>query len=59
MRATKKELQALIVTLQQLHEATGDAEAFGLSTPLSSYAIIIFLPMQESTCFLCKNHLSY
>ena len=39
----KKELPALIVTLQQLHEATGDAEAFNLSAPLSSYARIICL----------------
>ena len=46
MRAIKKELPALIVTLQQLYQATGDAEAFGLSALLSSYAVvsgIIFL----------------
>ena len=40
MRAIKKELPALIVTLQQLYQATGDAEAFGLSTLLSSYAVV-------------------
>ena len=31
VRAIRKELPALITTLQQLHEVTGDAEAYGLS----------------------------
>ena len=37
MRAIRKELPAIIITLQQLHETTGDAEAFGLCTLLSSF----------------------
>ena len=46
MRAIRKELPALITTLQQLYETTGDAEAFGLSTLLSSFtavASVVFL----------------
>ena len=37
MQAIRKELSAIIVTLQQLYETSGDAEAFGLSTLLSNY----------------------
>ncbi len=40
MRAIKKELPALIITFQQLYEATGDAEALGLCSLLSSYVVI-------------------
>ncbi len=40
MKAIKKELLALNITLQQLYKATGDAEAFGLSTLLCSHTII-------------------
>ena len=37
VRAICKEIPALIITLQQLHESTGDAaEAFGISTLLAS-----------------------
>ena len=46
MRAIRKELPALITTLQQLYETTGDAEAFGLSTLLACFtgvASVIFL----------------
>lgn len=46
MRAIRKELPALITTLQQLYETTGDAEAFGLSTLLASFTgvtSVIFL----------------
>ena len=38
MRAT-----AIIITLQQLYETSGDAEAFGLSTLLSGVASVMFL----------------
>ena len=46
MRAIRKDLPAIIVTLQQLYETSGDAEAFGLSTLLSSFtgvANVVFL----------------
>ena len=46
MRAIRKDLPAIIVTLQQLYETSGDAEAFGLSTVLSSFtgvASVMFL----------------
>ena len=46
MRAIRKDLPAIIVTLQQLYETSGDAEAFGLSTLLSSFtgvASVMFL----------------
>ena len=36
VRAICKELPALIIPLQQLHESSGDAEAFGISTLLAS-----------------------
>ena len=36
VRAICKELPALIITLQQLNENSGDAEAFGISTILPS-----------------------
>ena len=36
IRAIKKELPALIVTLQQLYESSGDAEAFGIALLLAS-----------------------
>ncbi len=38
MRAIQKDLPAIIVTLQQIYETAGDAEAFGLGTLLSSFA---------------------
>lgn len=37
IRAIRKELPALITTLQQLYETSGDAEAFGLSALLASF----------------------
>ena len=46
MRAIRKELPALLTTLQQLYETTGDAEAFGLSTLLACFtgvASVFFL----------------
>ena len=38
VRAICKELPALVITLQQLYENSGDAEAFGLSKLLSSFS---------------------
>ena len=40
MRAISRELPAIIITLQQLHETTGDAETFGLCTLLASFTCI-------------------
>jgi len=37
IRAIRKELPALITTLQQLYKTSGDAEAFGLSALLASF----------------------
>ena len=48
VRAIRKELPALIVTLQQLYEVSGDAEAYGLAMVLSSFsgvATIFFAPV--------------
>lgn len=39
MRAIRKDLPALIATLQHIYETTGDAEAFGLSTLLSCFLL--------------------
>jgi len=36
----RKELPAIIVTLQQVYETSGDAEAFGLSTLLYSFTAV-------------------
>lgn len=36
----KKEIPSLIITLQQLYETSGDAEAFSLSTLLASTLIL-------------------
>ena len=41
MRAIRKELPALILTLQQLYDSTGDAEAFGLSILLSCFSGVV------------------
>lgn len=44
--AIYRELPALIITLQQLYETSGDAEAYGLSTLLATYtkvANVVFL----------------
>lgn len=46
IQAIYRELPALIITLQQLYETSGDAEAYGLSTLLATYtgvANIVFL----------------
>ena len=45
VRAILKELSSLIITLDNLYEYTGDAEAYGLSLVLSSFTGIatIFL----------------
>ncbi len=37
MKAIRKELPALILTLQDLYETSGDAEAFGIQKILSSF----------------------
>lgn len=41
MRAILKDLPAIITTLQQLYETSGDAEAFGLCTFLASFCGIL------------------
>ena len=46
VRAIFQELPALIITLQQLYETSGDAEAYGLSNLLATYtgvASVVFL----------------
>ena len=46
VRAIYRELPALIVTLQQLYETSGDAEAYGIGALLATYtgvASIVFL----------------
>ena len=46
VRAIYRELPSLIVTLQQLYETSGDAEAYGIGTLLATYtgvASIVFL----------------
>ena len=46
VRAIYRELPALIVTLQQLYETSGDAEAYGIGALLATYtgvASIMFL----------------
>ena len=46
VRAIYRELPALIVTIQQLYETSGDAEAYGIDTLLATYtgvASIVFL----------------
>ena len=43
IRAIRKELPAIIITLQELYEASGDAEAFGVQSILSSYASVATL----------------
>ena len=57
VRAIRKELPALITTLQQLYETTGDAEAFGLSTLLASLCGIasIFLLSEVLDIFARMN----
>ena len=37
MKAIRKELPALIITLHKLYDDSGDAEAYGLALALSSY----------------------
>ncbi len=48
IRAIYREFPALIITLQQLYEASGDAEAYGLSAVLASFTGI------ASVVFLCE-----
>ena len=46
VRAIYRELPSLIVTLQQLYETSGDAEAYGIGALLATYtgvASIMFL----------------
>ena len=46
VRAIYRELPALIITLQQLYQSSGNAEAYGLSTLLATYtavASVVFL----------------
>ena len=38
MKAIRKELPALIITLHKLYDDSGDAEAYGLALALSSYS---------------------
>ena len=38
LHAIRKDLPALIVTLQQLYQTSGDAEAYGISLVLSSFS---------------------
>ena len=63
VRAILKELPSLIITLDNLYESTGDAEAYGLSLVLSSFTGIatIFLLsavldlLATLNCFLQRN----
>ena len=51
VRAIYRELPALIVTLQQLYETTGDAEAYSIDALLATctgVASIVFLPVRSS-----------
>ncbi len=48
IRAIYREFPDLIITLQQLYEASGDAEAYGLSAVLASFTGI------ASVVFLCE-----
>ena len=38
MKAIRKELPALIITVHKLYDDSGDAEAYGLALTLSSYS---------------------
>ncbi len=63
IRAIRKELASLIITLDNLYESSGDAEAYGLSLVLSSYSGIatIFLLsavldlLAKLNCFMQKK----
>ena len=48
VRAIRKELSALIVTLQQLYEVSGDAEAYGLAMVLSSFSGVATIFLLQS-----------
>ena len=48
VQAIRKELPALIVTLQQLHEVSGDAEAYGLAMVLSSFSGVATIFLLQS-----------
>ena len=48
VRAICKELSALIVTLQQLYEVSGDAEAYGLAMVLSSFSGVATIFLLQS-----------
>ena len=57
MQANRKELPALIVTLHNLYDDSGDAEAYGLALALSCYsgmATIHFLSvlLAKLNCFM-------
>ena len=63
LRAIRKELASLIITLDNLYEESGDAEAYGLSLVLSSFSGIasIFLLsaaldlLAKLNCFMRKK----
>ena len=48
VRAIRKELPALIVTLQQLYEVSGDAKAYGLAMVLSSFSSVATIFLLQS-----------
>ena len=48
VRAIRKELPALIVTLQQLYEVSGDLEAYGLAMVLSSFSGVATIFLLQS-----------
>ena len=65
VRAIYRELPALIVTLQQLYEVSGDAEAYGIGALLATYtgvASIVFLSevlyILARMVFRCKESYS-
>lgn len=58
IQAIRKELPALIITLQQLYETSGDAEVYGLVSLLASVSSVaaIYL-LSEALQFLARFNL--
>ena len=55
VKATKKELLGLITTLQQLHEVSGDTEAYGLNLLLSQAGIASIMLLSDVLHILDAN----
>ena len=55
MKAIRKNLPALIITVHKLYDDPGDAKAYGLALALSSYNLLSVVHLAKLNCFMQRK----